>query len=412
MRREQIDKRAQVQRAESRQAPAVAPGKATPASKLAGRRGQPSTPGAVQMRPASGSSSLDADMDAAHRGVQASLDAGATTGAPPEGTMEGTIDAKEGDAPAAPASAFDTAKANHKKNLDHLHKMIQDGKKAKPGDTRFGIAWPNSCEWLDAGRTMLHALTETHDSTARATALGSPGKRAMFGIDTAVPGESDYNETTQTDARNIYSAQPTWLGFRRSGSPSKVVIIEPAKKTTDLVQETIVHEVHHDADRHGTADFERYATEFRAYWLDGTYRAEDATPGSANDSQTAADGTVLAGFDSARQQRIFRHLFESSSYPYVKDGWLNDADFKKQVLAMKVPTGHNTINSVRLDDMYKAVQGFGTDEDAFHAAVAKLTPEEKAAIRSDSMRATWLALIDGDFSTVEAAQIKKALGLV
>lgn len=395
--REQIDKRAQVQRAENRQAPPATPGKATPASKLAGRRGQAPAGGPVQMRAASGAS-LDADMDAAHRGLQA------TSGAAEEA-------AKEGEAPAAPASAFETAKANHKANLDHLHKMIQDGKKAKPGDTRFGVAWPNSCEWLEAGRTSLHALTETHDSAARATALGSAGKRAMFGIDTAVPAESDYNETTQTDARNVYAAQPSWLGFRRAGSPSKVVIIEPTKKSTDLVQETIVHEVHHDADRHGSADFERYATEFRAYWIDGTYRAEDATAGSADDTKTAADGTVLAGFDNARQQRIFLHLFNSSSYPYVKDGWLNDKDFKKQVLAMKVPTGHNTINSVRLDDMYKAVQGFGTDEDAFHAAVAKLTPEEKAAIQG-SMRDTWIALIEDDFSTVEAAQIKKALGLV
>jgi hypothetical protein len=191
-----------------------------------------------------------------------------------------------------------------------------------------------------------------------------------------------------------------------------VVIIEPAKKSTDLVQETIVHEVQHDADRHGSADFERYATEFRGYWIDGTYRAEDATSGSADDSKTAAGDTVLAGFDNARQQRIFLHLFNSSSYAYVKDGWLNDKDFKKQLLAMKVATGHNTINSVRLDEMYEAVQGFGTDEDAFHAAVASLSPDEKAAIRSDSMRDTWLALIDGDFSAAEAAQIKQALGLV
>jgi hypothetical protein len=290
--------------------------------------------------------------------------------------------------------------------------MIQDGKKAKAGDTRFGVAWPNSCEWLDAGKTSLHALTETHDAAARATALGSAGKKAMFGIDTAVPAESDYNETDQKDARNIYAAQPTWLGFRRAGSPSKVVIIEPTTKSTDLVQETIVHEVQHDADRHGSSDFERYATEFRAYWIDGTYRATDAKSGTADDKKTAADGTVLSGFDNARQQAIFLHLFSSSSYRYVKDGWLNDEDFKKKVLAMKVPTGHNTINSVRLDEMYKAVQGFGTDEDAFHAAVARLTPEEKAAIQSDSMRSTWLSLIDDDFSTVEAAQIKKALGLL
>ena len=74
MRRDQIDRRAQAQRAESQQARPVAPGKVTPASKLSGHHGQPPAPSAVQMRPAR-NSSLEADLDAAHRGVQASPEA-------------------------------------------------------------------------------------------------------------------------------------------------------------------------------------------------------------------------------------------------------------------------------------------------------------------------------------------------
>lgn len=308
------------------------------------------------------------------------------------------------------ASPLDEAIASHRQNLDWLHRLIKDGKKAAPGDTRFGVAWPNSCEWLDAGKTTLHALTEIRDAAGRAFADG-PGKKAMFGMDVPAPRERAAGEIGPIREQAIYLAQPTWLGFRRAGSPSKIVIIEPCQKPVDLIREIIVHEVQHDADHHGASDFDQYATELRAYWIDGSYRSRDARPDSADPGLRASDGTALSGFDNARQQHIFLHLYSSSAYPFVRERWHRDPDFRRKVLALTRPEGHNIINSIRLDAMYRAAQPGAADHDAFRAAMAALTPEERQAIRGRAMRGRWIALIDRGFPRARATALKKLLDI-
>ena len=289
----------------------------------------------------------------------------------------------------APAD-FATANDRHKANLDLLSNMLTTGKSEK--DSKWGKSWPNACQWLLAGKTTLHALTETHDSLARATQLGDASLRAFFGIDAVVPTVSTYDENDQTKATNIELVNPTWLGYRQAGSPSKVVIIDPVTKSKELVQETIVHEVQHDADHHGGTDFERYQTEFDAYWIDKTYVEESSKTGTADDTMTAADGTVLAGFDNARQQRIFRHLYDSTSYPYVATGW-GVAAFKAKVLALTFPKGINLINSVRVDDLYLELTKAPPDIDEAKKKAKKLTGHDRAAIESPAMIGAWRALI-------------------
>lgn len=303
--------------------------------------------------------------------------------------------------------SFATARQNHRQNLQTLQGMIKTGQ--KENNTRFGIAWPNACEWLDSGLTSLHALTETHDSSSRATANGKVGKKAMFGIDTKVPNDSGYQEKDLKDQSNIYFANPSWLGFRSSGNPSKVIIINPSQKSKDSVQETIVHEVQHDSDKHDHDAFSRYSTEFRAYWIDGTYRSKSPTSGSAKTTK-ANDGTEITGFDNERQLTIFLHLYNSTSYSYVKNSW-SDSDFQEKVWSMKMAEGVNTINSVRINAMYEAVDGLGTDEDAFFSNAAKLTEEEKEHIRSPAMRKIWTELIYGDFSGVQLEIALRLVGL-
>jgi hypothetical protein len=317
---------------------------------------------------------------------------------------------KDNEGAEATASTYEEAKKRHQENLDHLTKLLDEGSKAKAEDTRFGIAWPNTCGWLKANKTSLHALTETHDATARATALGKADKKAMFGIDTAWPTTSEYKESDQSDQTNIYLANPSWLGFRRSGSPSKVVIIEPTKKTDDLVRETMVHEVQHDADHHGGDDWDRYVTEFRAYWIDGTYRTYSADAGTADDTMTAKDGTKLEGFDNARQQKIFSHLYNSASYQYVKDGWSAGGDFKTKALATTKPTGINLTNSSRADDLLLAVNA-GKPKEELDKLIEALTAEDKTQIASDAAKADWVKAIDAKYAGDDAKHLKTSLGL-
>src|SRR5262245_35543464 len=228
-----------------------------------------------------------------------------------------------------------TAKDRHAANVKLLQDLIDGGKDVK--DSKWGKRWPNACQWLLANKTGLHAFTETHGSVARAATLSAAaGERAYFGIATAVPATSDYNAGDQTDATNIDTNKPSTLGYRAAGSPSKIAILDPVTQSTELVKETIVHEVQHDADHHPLDDWGRYQSEFNSYWVDKTYGEDSPKHGTADESMTAKDGTALTGFDNARQQRIFKHLYDG--YDYVTSAY-PAAAFKTKVKNYKHPTG-------------------------------------------------------------------------
>ncbi|MDY0061182.1 MAG: hypothetical protein RBU45_15345 [Myxococcota bacterium] len=294
---------------------------------------------------------------------------------------------------------FDKAKGKHKKNLQTLDAMVKSG--TKETGTKYGTAWPNACEWIQAGKTNLHALTQTHDAAARATALGQNGNNAMFGYGVASPTESDYNKDDVTDKRNIYEyAKPNWLGFRQASTPSLVAIIEPADKSKDDVQGIIVHEIQHDADHHADDPWSGYETEFRAYWLQQSF--QDQSPES---------GTGTDGFDSARQQAILTHLYNDPSYAYVKDAWDNDTDgFQGKVIALKFPKGLNIVNSPRIDDVYLEMTKATPDKAKVIEKAGKLTKADKKAIRDKGMKSDWEKLINEKFTGDDIKAVKKAFG--
>lgn len=307
----------------------------------------------------------------------------------------------------APAS-FAAATERHKANLSLLNNMLATGKSEK--DSKWGKSWPNACQWLLAGKTTLHALTETHDSLARATTLGDASLRAFFGISAVVPTVSTYDENDQTKAANIDLVNPSWLGYRQAGAPSKVVIIDPVTKSKSLVQETIVHEVQHDADHHTAGDFDRYQTEFDAYWIDKTFGDMSSRKGTADETKTAADGTVMNGFDNARQQRIFIHLYDSASYPYVATGW-GVAAFKAKVIALTFPTGINLVDSVRIDDLYLELTKAPPDVAEAKKKLKRLTGHDQAAIASPAMVGAWRALIATLTDAADRTYFTTRLGL-
>ncbi len=92
-------------------------------------------------------------------------------------------------------ATFAIANSRHIANIKRLKKMLDTGKSQK--DSKWGKSWPNACQWLLAGKTSLHAVTETHDSQARAAAQGKPTMRAFFGINRAVPNASSYTNNNQ-----------------------------------------------------------------------------------------------------------------------------------------------------------------------------------------------------------------------
>lgn len=310
--------------------------------------------------------------------------------------------------PGTPAS-FSAARARHHANVQRLSAELHKG--AKLQDSRWGKRLPNACDWVLKGKTKLYALTETHDSAARANQLGATtGEVAYFGKSTPVPADSSYHETVLTDAANIELLFPGTAGYQTHGT---IAVVEPVLQTEQYLQETLVHEVQHDADHHGTTPFERYKTEFDSYWIDRTFseKSYSKKTGTANASATAADGTALVGFDNALQQQIFLHLYnDKNNYGYVASSWASDPGFVTQVKALTHATGLNLVDSVRIDDLYRPLVKTPPDIALAKKRLTLLNDHDRSAIVDSTMADTWRHLLD-TLSPADKAWFKKELNL-
>ena len=284
--------------------------------------------------------------------------------------------------------------AKHARNVKKLDDLIKSGvadAKASKEDPEFGIAWPNSAQWIgEAKKTDLHALTATHDSDERVKAGGEDPKTqiAYFGVDTPVPKTSSYAAKNLKSKSNVLFYRRTTLGFRGAG---KIAIMEPEGKSDKGLKETLVHEVQHDSDRHEMVPLERYKSEMRAYWLGKTFEKKDATSG------TGTKGVDFAGhsidFDNARQEAVFRHLYKG--YAYVSSTWKKSKTFREAVRKYTQPESLNWTNSPRVDDLYAELQKSKPSRSRIQKLTGKLTESDKKAIQDAKMKDTWHAMIKG-----------------
>jgi len=301
-------------------------------------------------------------------------------------------EAPKTEAEAAPAYDYAAAIAKHTRNVQRLDTLIKAGvSDAKKGqeDPDFGIAWPNSAQWIgEAKKTNLHALTRTHDSDARAKDTGHDAAKevAYFGSDTPVPKTSSYARKNTKSSANISFNSKTTLGFRRAGM---IAIMEPEDKSEKSIKQTLVHEVQHDSDRHEMVPLERYKSEMRAYWLGKTFEKKDAASGTGTKG-AKFDGHTI-DFDNARQEAIFRHLYKG--YAYVAKAWKKEKSFRAEVTKYRRPESINWENSPRVDDLYAELQKSKPSASRIKKLAAKLTDEDKKAIKGTRMRATWRTMI-------------------
>jgi hypothetical protein len=282
----------------------------------------------------------------------------------------------------------------HKQDTAALFNMLQAGK-GQP-NTSFGIAWSNACEWLLSGRTVVHALTRTHDASTRATAMGQKGNIAYFGASDAIPNAGDYDFNTPTSGRNINLSGQNVAGWQ---SGAEVAIMEPAGKPLSSIQDFVVHETLHASDGNQPNVQSGYETEFDAYWLSGRFDSTPAYPGTGVGKVVNVvfagpppqTGTAT-GFQNARQAAIFQFLANSPTYAYVGQSWINDAAFRTFVLRHTQPTGTNPVNSTRLEDL--RAQVVARDVNKAWVAFFNLKDSDKDAMRSPAARYEWIDLLD------------------
>lgn len=250
--------------------------------------------------------------------------------------------------------------ARHKTNVAFVKAELTRMKEpANPLQVR------NTAEWLDPSdasqkpKNDMYVLTPTHDSAKRAKEHGQKGKVAYFGDSPQYPADTATYDAHVSSKRNIHYSAPT-VGGEHLGR--KIWMHDPAFQTGISLEQVLVHEVQHDADRHDTEaghdkpfkspeeSWNRYKTEFRAYWIDGQ-----------RDHLSTRSGSAAPPWDNARQEAIFKHMYGTSDDDvyavwlrpnYDKNTKVNGQNFQDLVHNYTKPEGVNPINSPRIDNFF------------------------------------------------------------
>jgi hypothetical protein len=259
------------------------------------------------------------------------------------------------------SGAFARAIAHHKANVAMMVTEIESWR------TGTDVMLRNTAEWLaptggGTPKNNLYTCSPTHDAQARAIAHGQTGKNAYFGADKLHPDDSSTYDPLIDGTAGIRYAEPTVGGHHLNRD---IWVYDPQHWGAAVVRDSIVaHEVQHDADRHDTEEghdhaygtpeesWNRYKTEFRAYWTGQQFPAGSFSPLS---------GSSTAPWDNAKQKAIFDHMIGGVYADWLAPNYNGNTDvdgakFQDLVHAYKEPEGVNLINSPRIDDFFLTLQ--------------------------------------------------------
>lgn len=213
------------------------------------------------------------------------------------------------------------------------------------------------------GGIVLLAMTARHDSARFVeTTLGGPNP-AKTGYFAGI----DYTHSTVDVAGAA--------GFRTHNFPDlgdKVIILNRtmdvstrSKRSNDEIITLLIHEATHamDVRPNSGTEIERYKTEFRAYWMDGRYGSPNSAvcPIGLASCYNAVFNPNLRppGPKSDRARVIFNHLYNDPvTYPFVKQAYDNNADFREQVDNYIYPDGINLMVSIRLEKLRAKIETY------------------------------------------------------
>ena len=188
------------------------------------------------------------------------------------------------------------------------------------------------------------------------------------------------------------------------------------KRGIPQLADLLVHEGIHAADQEQTNTWERYQKEFRAYWIQGV--------GGGLSTEYKADLPETIGPRSPRANHIFRFVYYSATYDWVKPAYDGNVDgFRDRVDAYLWPDMVNPLLAAHLADLRSEIESYtGADYPAKKAAVttkfAACDAAEKEAVAGNRV---WRDLVEKQFTgTVatgflsrekESDQIKRILGI-
>ncbi|HEV7858533.1 MAG TPA: DUF4157 domain-containing protein [Pyrinomonadaceae bacterium] len=313
----------------------------------------------------------------------------------------------------------------HQKQQRHVKGLIEEGLKIQP-DASKGILdkdnlYHNSCEFIDKGETYMVVLTPTHDTGER------EGGPAYFDATVKHPdvgGNYPADSKVKDDARLFFA---TGYGPGTGGEEigrkefSKVFNKETVYLRTpddDLMnprafRNTLVHEVQHEADQHQMgkahhdflediyldANWARYQSEFRAYWvqppvydtpvpnrvgIDPDFMGTADQP-ARNEYEVVRQGPKQTGcaadsmktnFKNKRQEDIFWYLSKISAG--FDSYYVCSPRFKKLVDNFALPASGNLVNSVRVRALTEALGKCEKKMDARAPEIEQVKSKAKA----------------------------------
>jgi hypothetical protein len=147
------------------------------------------------------------------------------------------------------------------------------------------------------------------------------------------------------------------------------------------------------------ASFDRYADEFRAYWVQPN---SPGGPGLSDADKAAAIRTHLVGTAGD----------PASGYPELHAAYFNGSDaFRAKIDALTGPIGFNVGNSLRLHRLWQMLTAKERDSETtgwIVTMVGALTPAERREARSSSL----ISKLVGKLANDDAARVRKALDLL
>jgi hypothetical protein len=331
--------------------------------------------------------------------------------------------ARDGNRPNTPATKRG-ALSYHRRNERFVKRIIDSALSIQVDPTQGFDSRPNllhnSAEWIDEGQATMFVLSPVHDAHLRPSVAAD--QTAFFDNQVAFGGGgADYDDSLDaagnaTNDTGLEIEFSSTLGTM-SGDGNTLTVIDPIAQGENVVVETIIHEVQHDADQHKAGDpwavtapandpasvdsafsshYNAYQSEFRAYWMENPEGSTADNFGSSTDNavtnfnitaveqgadQTTGGGddqsvTVTTAFTNKRQEDIFRHMFSARadnvywdsqmnggaggwtvSYAYLPHYYALDPNFKTMIDGYAMPAAGNLVNSVRIQALSDALDG-------------------------------------------------------
>lgn len=316
------------------------------------------------------------------------------------------------------------ARQKHEDQQKRVAALIQQGLATQPATssvTDLQTLFRNSCEWIVQGRSTMVVLSQTHDSKTR-----KPKFVAYFDRQVKFPKTGgDYAEQpAPDDTDHIQYVPEDWAGGMSAGELS---LINPEDFSDATLKETITHEVQHAADQNafgqagrveGTPGlkggdalqsaqkYNNYQSEFRAHWLEapeGSPRdkfkssrkaALNSKPVTSTDPATQQKLSVATGFKNERQEKIFWYLHDYYPGLIIAETYTQDPSYRAMVNAFEQPVGVNLVNSVRIQDLIKAIEPLASVKTI---STKTLSPADQAKVNDVFQRVAALDQTDRTF---------------